>query len=83
MQRLRARWKHFAWGLAAFAVLCTLLPIHRLSTRPSGRVLQIGYQNTPPLNYPGADGRPTGTAVDVIQQAAQRTGIRLEWVYYP
>jgi hypothetical protein len=45
--------------------------------------LQIGYQNTPPLNYPGADGRPTGTAVDVIQQAAQRTGIRLEWVYYP
>src|ERR1035441_3903519 len=83
LQRLRAHWKHFAWGLAAVAVLCILLAMHRLSTRPSERVLRIGYQNTPPLNYPGADGRPTGTAVAVIQQAAQRTGVRLEWVYYP
>jgi signal transduction histidine kinase/CheY-like chemotaxis protein len=46
-------------------------------------VLRIGYQNTPPLNYPGTDGVPTGTAVEVIRQAAQRAGIRLEWVYYP
>ena len=83
MEGLRAHWKYFAWGLAAVAILGALLATYRLSNRPSERVLRIGYQNTPPLNYPGEDGRPTGTAVDVIQQAAQRTGVRLEWVYYP
>ncbi len=83
LEGLRAHWKYFAWGLAAVAILGALLATYRLSNRPSERVLRIGYQNTPPLNYPGEDGRPTGTAVDVIQQAAQRTGVRLEWVYYP
>src|ERR1035441_3744771 len=77
------RWRHFAWGAAATAVLCTFLALYLFSTRRSERVLRIGYQNTPPLNYQGADGRPTGTAVDVIRLAAQRTGIRLEWVYFP
>jgi signal transduction histidine kinase/CheY-like chemotaxis protein len=83
LEGLRAHWKYFAWRLAAVATLGALLAMYRLSNRPSERVLRIGYQNTPPLNYPGEDGRPTGTAVDVIQQAAQRTGVRLEWVYYP
>ena len=69
-------------ALAAVGLVCSGLAIHRFSTRPPQRVLKIGYQSTPPLNYPGADGAPTGTAVDVIRQAAQRTGIRLEWVYY-
>jgi signal transduction histidine kinase/CheY-like chemotaxis protein len=70
-------------ALAAAAVVCSGLAIYRFSARPPQRVLRIGYQNTPPLNYSGADGVPTGTAVDVIRQAAQRAGIRLEWVYYP
>ena len=70
-------------ALAAVAVVCSGLAIYRFSARPPQRVLRIGYQNTPPLNYSGADGVPTGTAVDVIRQAAQRAGIRLEWVYYP
>jgi signal transduction histidine kinase/CheY-like chemotaxis protein len=46
-------------------------------------VLRVGFQDTPPLNYPDAAGQPTGTAVDVIQKAAERTGIRLEWVHNP
>jgi signal transduction histidine kinase/DNA-binding response OmpR family regulator len=60
-----------------------LSAMSRLAIRPPKRVVRIGYQNTPPLNYPGADGLPTGTAVDVIRQAAQRTGVRLEWIYSP
>ena len=79
----RPQWRHFAWGVAAIAALSALFVLYPFSTRPPERVLRIGYQNTPPLNYPGAGGRPTGTAVDVIRLAAQRTGIRLEWVYYP
>ena len=82
LQGFRAHWRHFAWGMAAVAFLGTVFAVYRLSIRPFERVLRIGYQNTPPLNYPGADGRPTGTAVDVIRQAAQRAGVRLEWVYY-
>ena len=64
-------------------MVCSALVIYRFSARPPRRVLKIGYQNTPPLNYPGADGVPTGTAVEVIRQAAQRAGIRLELVYSP
>src|ERR1017187_3874760 len=82
LQGFRAHWRHFAWGMAAVAFLGTVFAVYRLSIRPFERVLRIGYQDTPPLNYPGAGGRPTGTAVDVIRQAAQRAGVRLEWVYY-
>jgi signal transduction histidine kinase/DNA-binding response OmpR family regulator len=82
-RRFRAGTKRSLGALAAVAVVCSALAIYRFSARPPQRVLKIGYQNTPPLNYPGADGVPTGTAVEVIRQAARRAGIRLEWVYYP
>jgi signal transduction histidine kinase/CheY-like chemotaxis protein len=82
-RRLRAGAKFSLGALAAVAVVCSALAIYRFLARSPQRVLRIGYQNTPPLNYPGTDGVPTGTAVEVIRQAAQRAGIRLEWVYYP
>ena len=80
---LRVGTKRSLGALAVALVVCSGLAIYRFSTRPPQRVLKIGYQNSPPLNYPGADGVPTGTAVEVIRQAARRAGIRLEWVYYP
>ncbi len=51
--------------------------------QPPNRPLRIGFQNTPPLNYPDAEGKPTGTAVAVIQEAARRAGVRLNWIYSP
>jgi signal transduction histidine kinase/CheY-like chemotaxis protein len=75
--------KRFLGAAAVCAVVYSGIAAYRSSTRPPQRVLKIGYQNTPPLNYPGPDGNPTGTAVDVVREAARRAGIRLEWVYYP
>ena len=44
------------------------------------RVYRIGFGNDAPLHFKGEDGLPTGLAVDLLQQAARRSGIRLEWV---
>ncbi len=71
------------WAVVACLVVCLGIAAYRFSIRPPQRVLKIGYQNTPPLNYPGPDGVPTGTAVDVVREAARRAGVRLRWVYYP
>ena len=52
------------------------------ATRPA-RDWRIGFQNAPPYGYPDARGKATGTAVDVIQTAARRIGIHLQWVLSP
>ena len=71
------------WLAAAAIALCIPWSLNKFAPRTPKRVLTIGYQNTPPLNYPGPDGQPTGVAVDVIRRAAERRGIRLKWVYDP
>jgi signal transduction histidine kinase/DNA-binding response OmpR family regulator len=84
------KWSEIArtkWCVASAAIsvsACLLVAAYAVSLRgrPS-RTLRIGYQDTPPLNFRDSEGRPTGTAVDVIQAAAQRAGVSLEWVYYP
>ncbi len=45
--------------------------------------LKIGYANAPPIAYPRADGRPTGFGVDVLNEAARREGIELDWRMLP
>jgi signal transduction histidine kinase len=47
------------------------------------RVYRIGYENQPPQHFQGKDGRPTGLAVELIEAAAGRRGIRLEWLLEP
>ncbi len=44
------------------------------------RVYRIGFGNDSPLHYPGPDGEPSGLAVEVIKEAARRSGIPLQWV---
>jgi signal transduction histidine kinase/CheY-like chemotaxis protein len=68
---------------ATLLVACLGLAYCLIPARPPQRVLKIGYQNTPPLNFRDANGAPAGTAVDVVSEAARRSGVRLEWVYYP
>ena len=41
---------------------------------------RAGYVHDPPYMYDGPDGRPRGVSVDVLQEAARRSGIRIEWV---
>src|ERR1039457_975046 len=45
--------------------------------------LKIGFQNSPPYQFPDAAGLPTGPAVELMRAAAAREGIRLEWVLAP
>jgi two-component system cell cycle sensor histidine kinase/response regulator CckA len=58
-------------GLAWFSI--TRQPRARTSAR-------AGYVHDPPYMYADAAGAPRGIAVDVVQQAAGRAGIALEWV---
>jgi signal transduction histidine kinase/CheY-like chemotaxis protein len=50
---------------------------------PIGRRLRIGFHNSPPYQFPDANGNPTGPAVDLIKAAAERSHIKLEWVWAP
>jgi signal transduction histidine kinase/CheY-like chemotaxis protein len=54
-----------------------------ISGQPLTRTIKIGFQVSPPYHYPDANGRPTGVAVELIQAAAKRAHIRLEWVFSP
>ncbi|MGP8247171.1 MAG: response regulator [Bryobacteraceae bacterium] len=69
-------------GLLAAALAGTGAYWRTARTLPK-RTFKIGFQNNPPLQYVDAQGRPTGPVLDLIDIAARRSGIRLEWVYTP
>ena len=41
--------------------------------------LRVGFRNSPPFYYAGADGKPRGMAVDVLNEAARRLGAPITW----
>jgi polar amino acid transport system substrate-binding protein len=45
------------------------------------RTYKIGFENDPPFHFPDDQGKAAGLAVDVLNEAARRTGLRLEWVF--
>ena len=59
---------------------------HRVTNWMAGnsppRTYRIGWTDSPPFEAPGADGQPTGFAVNLIRTAAARRGIRLQWVLW-
>jgi signal transduction histidine kinase/CheY-like chemotaxis protein len=61
------------------AVVLSVLGLSCGWPHPRARV-RIGTNNSPPFNYLDARGRPTGFGVDVLNRAAQRAGITLDWV---
>jgi signal transduction histidine kinase/CheY-like chemotaxis protein len=71
--------------LAAGLAIAASLPFVFLLLRPSRveGVLQIGFQNAPPYHFPDPTGKPSGPAVDLLNIAAERAGLRLEWVFSP
>jgi signal transduction histidine kinase/ActR/RegA family two-component response regulator len=48
-----------------------------------GRVYRIAYDSTPPLYDHVAGQGAAGFVVDVMNEAARRAGMRLDWVYLP
>jgi len=71
------------WGIGGAAILIAFLGWLRFE-RPSvaPRVYNIGWKDSPPYQVRGADGQPTGLAVDLVRRAAERRGIRLHWVHW-
>ena len=47
------------------------------------RIYRIGFDDDPPQHYMGKDGKLTGLVVELIDEAAKRRGIRLQWVPEP
>ena len=48
-----------------------------------GHTFRIGYENSPPDQFRDSTGRPAGPSVEMVAEAALRSGIRLEWIYSP
>ncbi len=72
------------WWLAVIAVLVVVFAFYgfwRYKYVPDDRIYRIGYENDPPLHYPDKNGHPTGLAVEVVREAAQRAGVRLQWIF--
>ncbi len=44
------------------------------------RVYRMGYGRDVPFHFKGADGSPSGLAVELVREAAARRRIQLEWV---
>jgi signal transduction histidine kinase/CheY-like chemotaxis protein len=63
------------------AALAGLGAYWRTERMPLQRTFRIGFQDNPPLQYADAQGRPTGAVPDLIDAAARRAGLRLEWVH--
>ncbi len=69
-----------AAGIAASAV--GLLTWH--AAKPDlSRTYRIGFQYSAPRHFPGPDGKPRGSVVELLSEAASRIGVKLEWVFAP
>src|SRR5450759_734525 len=67
-------------GMLALLVLAAGTPGCRVS--PAPRPLRIGVDKSPPYSeWNDTTQRPSGLAVMVIQEAARRRGMQLEWFH--
>jgi signal transduction histidine kinase/CheY-like chemotaxis protein len=43
----------------------------------------MGFRSAPPLQFVDAQGRPYGSAIDLLREAARRADVKLDWVHTP
>jgi signal transduction histidine kinase/DNA-binding response OmpR family regulator len=43
----------------------------------------MGFQDSPPRQHVDAQGRPYGSVIDLLREAARRADVRLDWVLVP
>jgi signal transduction histidine kinase/CheY-like chemotaxis protein len=65
--------------VVALCMAVGLLVIRRPASRDT-RTYRVGFENGPPFHFADAQGRPAGLAVDVVNEAARRAGVRITWV---
>jgi signal transduction histidine kinase/ActR/RegA family two-component response regulator len=76
------KWK---WAIAVLGLLAAGVAIGRFYRRApeyGKRIYRIGWFVSPPFEVRGADGNATGIAIDLVNQAARRRGIALQWVFW-
>jgi diguanylate cyclase (GGDEF)-like protein/PAS domain S-box-containing protein len=67
-------------GLAAVSIgLCLAAMTAPFHHAQAGRVVKVGVDHSPPFYSVQADGSVKGLAVDVMNEAARRRGIQLQW----
>jgi PAS domain S-box-containing protein len=74
--------RHARLLLVACGILAALAAVWHWSTRPprwSGPI-RVGFRDAPPFYFVEPGGRPLGMAVDVMNAAANRLGLTLQWV---
>jgi signal transduction histidine kinase/ActR/RegA family two-component response regulator len=82
----KARVRRRAIPILILTVLAALAALSYWSLRPGlnhRRTYRIGYGEDRPYHFTGNDGQPTGLAVDIVQEAARRRGIHLDWMKAP
>jgi signal transduction histidine kinase/CheY-like chemotaxis protein len=69
----------------SLVIVCLLgaAGLWQLRDQTHSRTFRVGFGNWPPGSKLGPDGKPHGSIIETITVAAQRRGIRLEWVYAP
>ena len=78
-----SRWWHWAAWLC-LPLACAGAWLWQTTTgRPPERIYAIGFQNSPPRQFVDKNGKPYGSLIDILNQAARRAKIRLKWVHVP
>jgi signal transduction histidine kinase/ActR/RegA family two-component response regulator len=72
----RAIWIIAITAVAAVGVWMVEYHLHD----PSGRTFRIGFERSLPDQDVGAGGEPIGPAIEILQEAARRRNIRLQWI---
>jgi hypothetical protein len=71
------------YGWIAMSVLVVLAagPAVQKSRGPEmrGRTFRMGYEESPPTQIVGTDGLPSSAVIDIVREAARRSGIHLLW----
>jgi signal transduction histidine kinase/ActR/RegA family two-component response regulator len=76
------KWK---WAIVLAGLLVAGTAIERFYLRAPDfghRIYRIGWFVSPPFAVRGADGDPAGISIDLVNQAAHRRGIALQWVLW-
>ena len=70
-------------GLALAAGTLIIIGFSSWAPATPKRIIRIGFYVSHPFHFPDSDGRPSGPVVDIVNEAARRSGIQLQWIFSP
>lgn len=70
-------------ALLVVALFVAVALLYLTRTAAENRTYVIGWEVDPPDQVANKTGEPTGFAVELVREAARRSGIQLKWVEHP